>query len=159
MRFRKLRIVWSLFWGIACVLLIVLWVRSHYYLDSYRFWAGRSNTAAIDSKGGRIYFSVSASGGADLEPYIGNKKRSEGETDILNGIIASENHLGFGRYIDLKLVNTSTFIFPHWFAAIVSVTLAAVPWIRWSNRFSLRTLLIATTLVAVVLGWIVYTLR
>ena len=29
--------------------------------------------------------------------------------------------------------------------------MAAMPWIRWS-RFSLRTLLIATTLVAVVLG-------
>jgi hypothetical protein len=29
MRFRKLRIAWSVFWGIACVLLIVLWVRSY----------------------------------------------------------------------------------------------------------------------------------
>ena len=37
--------------------------------------------------------------------------------------------------------------------------LAAAPWIRWSRRFSLRTLLIATTLVAVVLGLIVYAAR
>src|SRR6476619_2972176 len=29
MRFRKLRIAWSVFWGLACVLLIVLWVRSY----------------------------------------------------------------------------------------------------------------------------------
>src|SRR4051812_10657627 len=28
MRFRKLRTAWSVFWGLACVLLIVLWVRS-----------------------------------------------------------------------------------------------------------------------------------
>jgi hypothetical protein len=34
-------------------------------------------------------------------------------------------------------------------------TLASVPWVRWSRRFSLRTLLIAMTLVAVVLGIIV----
>src|SRR3954471_23472340 len=29
MRFRKLRIAWSVVWGLACVLLVVLWVRSH----------------------------------------------------------------------------------------------------------------------------------
>src|SRR3954465_12938116 len=29
MRFRKLRIAWSVFWGVVCVLLIVLWVRSY----------------------------------------------------------------------------------------------------------------------------------
>jgi hypothetical protein len=34
-------------------------------------------------------------------------------------------------------------------------TLAIVPWIKWSQRFSLRTLLFATTLVAVVLGLVV----
>ncbi|MCI0334640.1 MAG: hypothetical protein L0228_15595 [Planctomycetes bacterium] len=32
------------------------------------------------------------------------------------------------------------------------VAFAAAPWIRWSKRFSLRTLLIATTLIAVLLG-------
>ena len=33
MRFRKLRIAWSVVWGIACVLLIVLWVRSYWSVD------------------------------------------------------------------------------------------------------------------------------
>ena len=41
------------------------------------------------------------------------------------------------------------------YAVLVSATIAAAPWIRWSKRFTLRTLLIATTLVAVVLGVIV----
>ena len=41
---------------------------------------------------------------------------------------------------------------PHWFAALCPAALAAIPWIRW--RFSLRTLLIATTLVAAALGTI-----
>src|SRR3954465_2967345 len=101
MRFRKLRIAWSVGCAIACVLLIALWGRCYFYLDSYRYWAGTSQTAALDSKGGRIYFSVSPTGGANLEPYIGNGKSSEGDTEILNIIIASENRLGFGRYIDL----------------------------------------------------------
>ena len=32
MNYRKLRIAWSAVWGIAAVLLCVLWVRSHYSL-------------------------------------------------------------------------------------------------------------------------------
>jgi hypothetical protein len=36
---------------------------------------------------------------------------------------------------------------------------AIVPWIRWSNRFSLRTLLIATTLIAIVLGLAAWEIR
>ena len=30
MRFRKLRIAWLVAWGVACVLLVVLWVRSYW---------------------------------------------------------------------------------------------------------------------------------
>jgi hypothetical protein len=46
--------------------------------------------------------------------------------------------------------------FPLWFPTALAATLAAGPWIPVSCRFSLRTLLIATTLVAVVLGLIVW---
>ena len=44
---------------------------------------------------------------------------------------------------------------PQWFLMLLTVVLAASPWIQRSRRFSLRTLLIATTLVAVVLGMVV----
>jgi hypothetical protein len=48
--------------------------------------------------------------------------------------------------------------FPYWFLALISVALTAAtaPWKLVSWRFSLRTLLIATTLVALVLGLIVW---
>ena len=39
---------------------------------------------------------------------------------------------------------------PIWFAALLAAAVAAAPFLQW--RFSLRTLLIATTLVAVGLG-------
>jgi hypothetical protein len=43
--------------------------------------------------------------------------------------------------------------FPLWFCTAISITFAAILWVPHSTfRFSLRTLLIATTLVAVVLG-------
>ena len=48
---------------------------------------------------------------------------------------------------------------PYWFLAFVPATIATIPWFRWSKRFSLRTLLIATTLIAVVLGIIVWLSR
>ena len=47
--------------------------------------------------------------------------------------------------------------FPHWLPVFVTATIAALSWLPW--RFSLRTLLIVTTLVAVVLGLIVYAVR
>jgi hypothetical protein len=45
-------------------------------------------------------------------------------------------------------------IVPHWFALVAAGSLSAAPWFRL--RFSLRTLLIATTLIAVVLGLFVW---
>jgi hypothetical protein len=49
---------------------------------------------------------------------------------------------------------------PHWFLVLLATTFATLPWIRYFEwRFSLRTLLIATTLVAVVLGLIVWAVR
>jgi hypothetical protein len=46
---------------------------------------------------------------------------------------------------------------PYWFVIAVTTVTAAAPWAR--DRFSLRTLFIATTLVAVVLGVIVWAVR
>ena len=47
-------------------------------------------------------------------------------------------------------------IVPDWFLIGVAVALSAVPWLRWSKQFSIRTLLIAMTLIAVMLGAVVY---
>src|SRR3954447_2071315 len=33
MRFRKLRVAWSIFWGLACVLLIMLWLLSFWFTE------------------------------------------------------------------------------------------------------------------------------
>ena len=35
MKHRKLRIAWSVVWSLACVLLIVLWVRSYHIWDAF----------------------------------------------------------------------------------------------------------------------------
>ena len=93
MRFRKLRIAWSVGCAIACVLLNYGFVRHERSVDD--------------------------------APYV-------------------EEYASWNSY--------SYLILP---AAI----LAIAPWLPWPSRFSLRTLLIATTLVAVVLGLVVAVLR
>ena len=45
------------------------------------------------------------------------------------------------------------FVVPHWLVTALFAIIGFVPWIPW--KFSLRTLLIATTLIAVVLGLVV----
>ena len=52
--------------------------------------------------------------------------------------------------------------FPFWFAVVQTTLLMLLPWLSllpFSSRFSLRTMLIATTLLAVVLGLMVWTIR
>ena len=69
--------------------------------------------------------------------------------------IGYKTALGFVQYM------TSPSVFrirvPYWSLVSLSAVFAYLPWLHW--RFSLRTLLIATTLVAVLLGAIVYAIR
>lgn len=51
-------------------------------------------------------------------------------------------------------------IVTYWFVVVASAICAAVPWLRWLPwRFSLRTMLLATTAIAVVLGLVVWATR
>src|SRR2546423_33436 len=65
-----------------------------------------------------------------------------------------ENKLGFGIW---QKSGRTIYIVPHWFPVLLLATFAVAPWYRRiPHQFSLRTLLIATTLVAVVLGLLVW---
>jgi len=144
MKYRKLRIAWSVVWGIACVLLIALWVRSYWRFDSLTGAAIYWNDFLIQSVEGLLFVSVDPSGKYD---------HLELTSDVLTEPANPEHIFQFGsnpnqgRYVGL----------PHWLAALLVATAATLPWFRW--RFSLRTLLIVTTLVAVVLGIVVWAVR
>jgi hypothetical protein len=149
MRFRKLRIAWSIFWGMAAVLLIVLWVRSYSWHDTIIYQEGARTTAAGWNKG-ELFFLT------NLLPDIlhitlpKSFKIQHEEPDYEHTF--EDAHLGF----QLTSMPGGLFLLvPFWFAIIGSMVCSAMPQVRWSNRFSLRTLLIATTLIAVVLGLIV----
>jgi hypothetical protein len=135
MRYRKLRIAWSVVWGLAAVLLIVLWVRSYstlYQIDTL---------PTVTSNQGHV--------------YIGETFSATGRTLIATNLLWHSV-----RQIDgLLTINPrgTGLSIPDSCLMLIAGALAAVPWIP--RRFSLRTMLIATTLVAVVLGLVVWAAR
>src|SRR3954465_3155106 len=130
MRFRKLRIAWSLGCGVACVLLIVLWVRSFLRLDCVHlmkrqlFVLSRGNFCHVKE----FHFVLNL----PLSSYGSHRST----------ILWIETY--DSRYVEIeRQINTAAI--PMWSMATASALLAFAPWLP--KRFSLRTLLIATTLV------------
>ena len=150
MRFRKLRIAWSVVCGIACVLLIALWVRSYWTYDIVGI-AGPGSEYSIHSTGGFIgvydMLDISGTSGPTNWRYVHRP------SDPANfRVSAWRPH--YSTYPDAPSVSVEI---PYWMLVLPLGLLAAIPWLRW--HFSIRTLLIATTLVAVVLGLIVWLIR
>jgi len=167
MRFRKLRITWSVGCAIACVLLIMLWVRSYWWWDqlytpiclaAYESpsWEGR--IISIESASG-VLSAAWSTGGNPWYWHISYKLGDERYAFSPYGTVQTQglhkSFLGFAVYREFGI--NPTIRIPVWFAVLTTAALGYSSWLPWwSKRFSLRTLLIATTLVAVVLGAIVY---
>jgi hypothetical protein len=161
MKYRKLRIAWSVVWAVACVLLIGLWVRSDTHRDEAAAPFGGNRRVVIQSLYGEIecVFTV-----ASWYPISEWRLLSESTSITIPPTLYLEDetttHLtGFGFSWAFSSGEYFAVGVPHWFAMICSIALATAPWMRWSWRFSLRTMLIATTLVALVLGVIVWLSR
>jgi len=144
-RFRKLRIAWTAAWGAACVLLIVFWVRSYWWLDGLSYARGTTYVSIFTSTGIAGFNCASWPNGTRM----GNKPGFEW---VSFRVPAPPNQ-------DIKPLmwvwrpEGPLITVPVWCCESVLVLSAALPWLRY--RFSLRTLLIATTLFAVVLGLVV----
>jgi hypothetical protein len=141
MRFRKLRIAWSVICGVLCLLLIVLWVRSYYRTD--RIWRINSVVdTGFESAGGTLsYWQRTDVGGANRFPW---------HHDVSNPVTF------FRRFAYANKAPVFAIVCPTWLPLIVIAPLGAISLVR---RFTLRTLLIGMTLIAVVLGLIVYATR
>jgi hypothetical protein len=150
---RYLRIAFSATCLIACVLLIALWVRSYWRADT-----------PTTTKFGRVFEFISLSGNvvirwADIPSEWGSAPftipLTENDRDPFDEPPPDHYRaLGFrfSSYPEFRFLSI-----PYWFPILLCSILAALPWFRW--RFSLRTLLIATTLVAVVLGLVVWSIH
>jgi hypothetical protein len=147
-RFRRTRIAVLVFFGVLTVALCVLWVRSYWWCDvcfgpkvkisdSIMFeYDASSEYGGISLRRLNIYADD------DLEkPYFASyelAKFTDGPNEESNWDCSADS--------DGNLWLSA----PHWFWALTTATVGILPWAR--VRFSLRTMLIATTLVAVALG-------
>jgi hypothetical protein len=152
MKHRKLRIAWSVAWGIVAVLLVALWVRSCWKSDDLYIPLLGSWSIGVGSGPGSCGMGFSTGS-------IGNFHWSTTDVDQIRSLAPPEYAKYYsgiwGRFGYEKAVSPVV-IAPDWFLISVAVALSAAPWVKRSNQFSLRTLLIATTLVAVGLGLVVW---
>jgi hypothetical protein len=157
MRFRNLRIAWSVFWGLGCVLLIVLWVRSYFRAEflervvDIRPLYGLGTRQRILNRPGSLDFWKEPVVSAQINVHPRGWRLREYE------VVQSVKGESSWRFEPRFASEYCHVRFPHYFALLAIGVAGVLPWlhtITW--RFSLRTLLIATTLVAVMLGLAVY---
>jgi hypothetical protein len=153
---RYLRIAWSVGWGLAAALLIVLWVRSFYFGDvilwSVTKWNGLQFT--------------STQGGLTVQHCSLDGAGHHGGMVFPNWLWSTSAVGGFGgdtqTILGFNVRHVPYYVaFPYWAPVATCMALATTPFLVGKPffHFSLRTLLIATTLVAVVLRAIVYAIR
>jgi hypothetical protein len=121
----------------ACVLLIALWVRSSKWTDKLASRTYFSDGFILDSADGHIGFYYPSTGKA--------WRRSSVRT-------VDDPVWEFTKQIESNW--DYSIIVPHWSFILVCATFAAAPWMRLLKCFSLRTLLIAFALFAVLLGYL-----
>ncbi len=158
MGFRKLQIAWLVGCGLACVLLFALWVRSYWWSDSLYCPVTTQRGGILTSEDGRFGYST-------YSPSVLINVWSARAGNVPTGWCVRSSRLSPSRTVTPPMFSCgsdayfSYVVFPCWLPVLFSITVAAIPRFRWKRQFSLRALLIATTLVAVVLGLIVYTLK
>jgi hypothetical protein len=152
MNYRKLRIVWSVAWGVVAVLLCTLWIRSYWHTDSLTRVGDDSILTRLGTNYGILFW-----GWADYKttPNLDSPHVTDG-WEYQEYDSEPNPHVAPTWAFNWNATDTIVSL-PAWFAAALSLVLAASPWLR--PRFSMRSLLIATTLIAVVLGLVVWVVR
>jgi hypothetical protein len=159
MRFRKLR-AWSVGWGLLAVLVSVVWVRSYWKSDNVnceKIHTWVSLTSFRGSLGTLWYETKSDDSSFEYESWEIGKDSTVDYNDGTGHPLPS--YLGFkSSWLSApNPLDTTTLVIPYWFPTLACTAAALAPWgPQLKLRFSLRTLLITTTLVAVVLGLIVW---
>jgi hypothetical protein len=148
-------------WVVVAVLSVLLWVRSYWWHVGLARVSAGGNMLSVASTTGAVYLNraqLAQLGIPRTSPPLTTGWHSESR-------IADFPHKGFEwrSHAGYFLITI-----PFWFVSALTVVIAATPWTpvqvafvrgliaRIPYRFSLRTLLIATTLVAVTLGLLVW---
>ena len=161
MRFRKLRIAWSILCGLVWTLVLFLFVRSFWWADSIDIPISAGSPLQIGTVQGTVGIVIGYPAGAASRSRPG-WNHFQSPTDEVRAELAKSNEsLPSPIYGGLRKIQTIVVFFvPDWLVLVLVTMVGILPWhYRAMRRFSLRTLLIATTLVAVVLGLGVWAAR
>jgi hypothetical protein len=145
MTYRKARIAVSVVCGVCALLLCVLWARSYARVDVVSMPLTRLKQVGIWSGGGRIEAYLSENVATQPAWQFTSLPRSE----MLKQVTAS------GKKVDRSFfgVTDAGVRFSTYLLVLMAALFGALPWIRC--RFTLRTLLVAVTVVGVGLGAII----
>jgi hypothetical protein len=147
--FRSLRIAISAVCGMVCLLLVLMWVRSNSVLDQLG-WYDERGLVGAGSFASRVAFVVSSKNWRATSEFEYSCMSSKANT-LMSFRLSMEREIGiFGGFGAGRRAADYALMFPHWFLVAFFAALACAPWFHW--RFSLRTLLIVTTVVALLLG-------
>jgi hypothetical protein len=168
---RYLRISWTVFCGIACVLLVVLWVASCWRFDQIVHRTS-SKHVALTTVRGKIAF------GALDDPTLSRvfqrdwmrlkysmkyQDKKTGSPFPVFPVAVPDSAIfimpRFRSPFVMRPTNSTNYDLsvPYWLLLLATTSLTAAPWLRW--RFSLKMLLVAMTMVALVLRILVYFAR
>jgi serine/threonine protein kinase len=148
--------------GIVCVLLVVLSIRSYTWFDSIHghgypksFWC-----ESLRGELGFLVVFVPHNAGHPNELHFHFITKPPEPLPYYKTGLYDDSQTPFSSALGIRwnlnyvygLSNGVGLVIPCWMLVVFIGGLATIPWIRWSRRFRVRTLLLATTLVAVVLG-------
>jgi hypothetical protein len=125
MRFRRLRIACSTVWGIACLLLIALWVRSFLIVDRICLQFPPCCVGAWSIKG-ELDIVTTTIGPIPRLFWIAHYPIQE--SPVGTSMSEYELGLGFGAGV-YQGVAIATI--PCWFLVLLAVANTSAPWLRW----------------------------
>jgi hypothetical protein len=163
--FRRLLKIASILCIVACVASMAMWVRSYRSKDEWRGNVVGDRKASIASSAGRISLNEAVRDDApsswrqEWEFENGSpQSRWKSPDDPLqprqsrpmaNPVRKVPTHFGIGGYFSWT---DSQLKLPYWLLVLTCGSLAMIFQIRWPWHFTLRSLFIATTFLAIVLG-------
>lgn len=155
MKYRKLRIAWSVAWGILCLILILAWLRNFWSADAAWMPLPGNGQLTVVSTDGQFVTSITNYGSRHYgraipnTPAVWGWQSFEPSKHSTMTVLVPWKKVVRYRIIANGDVEVSL---PHWLLVIVSILIATSVWIRWSWRYSIRTMLVITTLAAVVVA-------
>ena len=142
MRFRKLRIAWSIAWGIACLLLIALWVRSYWHWDEVGGPFPVVKGLMLNSRRGQLHTYLYYPSPISPIPHWYHKDRDPNEdwntAEWMRITAGSKTGFSYQRFQESRSLST-----PDWLPVLLTATLAVLPWLV--SRFRARAIRVVSS--------------